>query len=65
MDSRILGLVTVLGFLAGPTVASAGVVTFQAPEIDPTSAASGLTLLLGTLVVLRGRRSVKPDNAAP
>jgi hypothetical protein len=28
-----------------------------APEIDPTSAASGLTLLLGTLVVLRGRRT--------
>jgi hypothetical protein len=27
-----------------------------APEIDPTSAASGLTLLLGGLVVLRGRR---------
>jgi hypothetical protein len=26
-----------------------------APEIDPTSAASGLTLLLGSLVVLRGR----------
>ncbi len=64
MDSRILGFVTLLGFLAGPTMASAGVV-FQAPEIDPASAASGLTLLLGTLVVLRGRRSVKPDNAAP
>jgi hypothetical protein len=28
----------------------------SAPEIDPTSAASGLTLLLGGLVVLRGRR---------
>lgn len=27
-----------------------------APEIDPTSAVSGLTLLLGGLVVLRGRR---------
>jgi hypothetical protein len=28
----------------------------QAPEIDPASAASGLTLLLGGLAVLRGRR---------
>ncbi len=26
------------------------------PEIDPTSAASGLTLLLGSMLVLRGRR---------
>ena len=26
-----------------------------APEIDPTSAASGLTLLLGALAVVRGR----------
>jgi hypothetical protein len=32
--------------------------TFMAaPEIDPTSAASGLALLLGGLIVLRGRRS--------
>ncbi|HSZ06969.1 MAG TPA: hypothetical protein VK794_00415 [Steroidobacteraceae bacterium] len=29
-----------------------------APEIDPTSALSALTLLLGSLVVLRGRRAV-------
>jgi hypothetical protein len=28
----------------------------MAPEVDPTSAASGLTLLLGGLAVLRGRR---------
>ena len=28
----------------------------QAPEIDPASAASGLTLLLGGLAVLRGPR---------
>jgi hypothetical protein len=54
MDIRILGYVALL--LAGPTVACAGVVTFQAPEIDPTSAASGLTLLLGGLAVLRARR---------
>jgi len=29
----------------------------KAPEIDPASAASGLTLLLGALAVLRGRRT--------
>ena len=29
----------------------------QAPEIDPASAMAGVTLLLGGLVVLRGRRS--------
>jgi hypothetical protein len=30
----------------------------QAPEIDPASAASGLTLLLGGVAVLRGRRRI-------
>jgi hypothetical protein len=29
----------------------------SAPEIDPASAAGGLTLLLGALMVLSGRRS--------
>lgn len=33
--------------------------TARAPEIDPASAASGLSLLLGGLLVLRGRRVVK------
>jgi hypothetical protein len=36
---------------------TAGVWT--APEIDPASAASGLALLLGGLVVVRGRRTVE------
>jgi hypothetical protein len=31
----------------------------QVPEIDPASAAAGLTLLLGSLVVLRGRQRVQ------
>ncbi len=35
----------------------------SAPEIDPTSAASGLALLLGGIVVLRGRRVVRTDDA--
>jgi hypothetical protein len=32
--------------------------TMQAPEINARSAVSGLTLLLGTLIVFRSRRSV-------
>jgi hypothetical protein len=36
--------------------------TTQVPEIDPASAASGLTLLLGGLAALRGRRA-KRKNA--
>jgi hypothetical protein len=31
--------------------------TFAAPEIDATSAVAGLTLMIGALAVLRGRRS--------
>jgi hypothetical protein len=34
-----------------------------APEIEPTSAASGLTLLLGGIFVLRGRRAAKCSSA--
>jgi type VI secretion system secreted protein VgrG len=36
--------------------------TAKAPEIDPASAASGLTLLLGSLLVLRGRLRVQPSR---
>ncbi len=45
---------------------SANLVTgvVSAPEIDPASAASGLTLLLGSLLVLRGRRLARPRNTA-
>ena len=35
-----------------------------APEIDPASAASGITLLLGSLLVLRGRRDAQSRGAA-
>jgi hypothetical protein len=41
-------------FVSGGAVAAAGV---AAPEIDPTSAAAGLTLLLGGLAVLGDRRA--------
>lgn len=36
----------------------------SAPEIDPASAASGLTSLLGGLMVMRGRRSKEPLRVA-
>lgn len=36
----------------------------SAPEINPASAASGLTLLLGGLAVLRGRRKVVANDSA-
>jgi type VI secretion system secreted protein VgrG len=38
--------------------------TVSAPEIDPASAASGLTLLLGSLLVLRGRMRVPPSRSS-
>jgi len=38
-------------------VSSVAMATVGAPEIDPASALSGLTLLAGALAVLRGRRS--------
>jgi hypothetical protein len=34
----------------------------RAPEIDPASAASGFTLLLGALLCLRGRRAMKLNS---
>jgi hypothetical protein len=47
---------------AGSTISVSPVTS--APEIDPASAASGLTLLLGALMVLRGRRGSKLEGAA-
>jgi hypothetical protein len=41
------------GGTSGGTGGSSG--QFAAPEIDPSSAVSALTLLVGGLVVLRGR----------
>jgi hypothetical protein len=35
----------------------------QAPEIDPTSAFSAMTLLIGGLAVIRGRQTVKLQSA--
>ncbi len=38
--------------------------TVSVPEIDAASAASGLTLLLGSLLVLRGRLRVRPSRSS-
>lgn len=46
------------GCAAPPSLTTSAV----APEIDPASALSGLTLLLGTLAILRGRRSRRPPQ---
>ena len=43
---------------ANPRSYSATPVSARAPEIDPSGAASGLTLLAGALAVARGRRRV-------
>jgi hypothetical protein len=43
-------------FPAPPGRAPSGPGTMAAPEIDPSSAMAGFTLLAGGLVVLRGRR---------
>ena len=52
------------GYNNGVAVSTIKYTTVSAPEIDPTSAASGLTLLLGTLVVLRGRRTKRLRTAS-
>jgi hypothetical protein len=43
---------------------SGGTVSYAAPEIDPNSAASGLALLVGGLLVLRGRKQLLVAPAA-
>jgi hypothetical protein len=61
--SRLIGAVVL--FLATAGVAGAThivgptAIPLPAPEIDPASALSGLTLLLGGLAVVRGRRAKK------
>jgi hypothetical protein len=57
MNNKVLGFLAV-ALIIGPMAASASVgpTPFRAPEIDPASAVSALTLLFGGLAVLRGRR---------
>ena len=48
-------LIWITAFALVTGIASAGEAIQGAPEIDPSSAMTGLTLLLGGLAVLRGR----------
>lgn len=52
--SRVAG--TILMLIGAAGAALAGPHGFAAPEIDPGSAASGLALISGALIVIRGRR---------
>jgi hypothetical protein len=61
-DSYHLGFGNSIGFSAvymASATPGVWVGPIQTPEIDPASAASGLTLLLGTLLVARGRRPLR------
>ena len=55
MSRLLFGTITLT--LAGITAAVAGI--RPAPEIDPASALTALTLLMGGLVAIRGRKSKK------
>jgi len=51
---KIIGSSILLAAISGTALA-----VTAAPEIDPASAFSGLTLLAGALMMLRGRRASK------
>ncbi len=59
--TRITGAALLLlastGVAMAATVLPSVPLPVRAPEIDPASALSGLTLLLGALAVARGRRA--------
>ena len=59
-DGNVTGTYSCGGpnYLQTPGVTCPTATLTKAPEIDPASAASGLTLLLGGLTVLRGRRKL-------
>jgi hypothetical protein len=64
MISKILGLAVLAAALSGPASAhhsqgGGGTPTLPAPEINPASAMSALTMLASGLVILRGRRVKK------
>ncbi len=58
--SKYFGLLSVsLAALIVAPVAGASIPVLTAPEIDPASAVSALSLLAGSILVLRGRRQAK------
>jgi hypothetical protein len=54
--SKLLGMILILAATSGIALGIEVAPVVGAPEIDPASAMSGLTLLLGGLAVVRGRR---------
>jgi hypothetical protein len=67
--SKVIGFVLLLA-VTGSAVAGIGhhpyfpPFPFKAPEIDPASAVAALTMLAGTLAVIRGRRvKTKSDKS--
>ena len=58
-DSRA-GYITHLGFTSRIEQVKPATAAIQAPEIDPASLVTGLTLLGAGLIVMRGRRAQKP-----
>jgi hypothetical protein len=64
MTNKLLALLVLSLGVVGAAMAAAPVTAVppnavSAPEIDPATAFIGLTLLLGGLAVVRGRRSKK------
>ena len=55
-DASCLPILQLIGLCGNP---GHGGKPVQAPEVDPASAMSGLTLLVGGLAVLRGRGKKK------
>jgi hypothetical protein len=57
--SKVLGFVLLLAASSAALASHGGPPSwcFKAPEIDPGSAMAGLTMLAGSLAVIRGRRS--------
>lgn len=51
---RVIGAIVMLASVSGVAMAATAV-----PEIDPASAFTGLTLMAGSLMMLRGRRIKK------
>lgn len=51
----LMNTLVVLGFALGTCASAHGMAFFKKPEVDPSLAISGLTLLGGTLAVMRAR----------
>jgi hypothetical protein len=62
LDNPVASSVATSGFVIPEGGTFSATQTQTVPELDPASAASGLTLLLGGLMVLRGRK--QPHRAA-